>query len=444
MKYISSFASQVIIWLGESADTQVMQFLDQVKFGNVWITEKSAPEVARNMVTILSYPWWRRLWVLQEALLGRMTVIRVGDWESHFGHFMEDLTTLRKEITSRIDRTPVLVTLRQLHQETIEVLQGVKHLVHKRGLDLAADHRVQLNAHVFFPPRSQDEINLTTSAAWDVVKLCELCSGQETTDPRDKMYGLLGLMPESVWSVIAPDYRTSAIITQIRILVKISAKLGSLYLLGLAARSSEQEVTVRPTWLPAWMSPTSAKPRTYDSMGIYHLRDSRFTAARSTSPTLHPFQASNGARDLKTRGILIGKVVAASEIISEFQDMSEFIMNIRASFYLHRRLCQQRVPGSCIPLRSETMQRSPESLSDTGFSLDLDGFWSYIPPRPGMMQRLIELLPDSAFSLDLDEIHMNQSLSRCRCYPGGQDHLRVFWSAMLCDFRQSSLQITER
>ena len=148
MKYIYSFASQVIIWLGESADTQVMQFLDQVKFGNVWITEKSAPEVARNMVTILSYPWWRRLWVLQEALLGRMTVIRVGDWESHFGHFMEDLTTLRKEITSRIDRTPVLVTLRQLHQETIDVLQGVKHLVHKRGLDLAADHRVQLNTHV--------------------------------------------------------------------------------------------------------------------------------------------------------------------------------------------------------------------------------------------------------------------------------------------------------
>lgn len=77
MRHINLVAHHVLAWLGEAAAPGVESADRKAKFTD-----------------IISRPYWNRVWVIQEFVLGRVVVLQCGraqyDWSDIYNHFYED------------------------------------------------------------------------------------------------------------------------------------------------------------------------------------------------------------------------------------------------------------------------------------------------------------------------------------------------------------------
>lgn len=196
MHRIYKGASSVIVWLGPEADrscaamnlvrilSQACQTGEDRTLGD---SLRQHPDLLgkgswRALSQLLSRTYWNRLWILQEvALGGHQTVILCGQeaisWEELFSAVYTFGTHNIDVMFSLIDR------------ETREAGISTSGLNRNRIIHLNDEHYVQEG-------EAEEQI------------MCMLDLGRKSlsTDPRDKVYGLLGMMKESVVSRIKVDY----------------------------------------------------------------------------------------------------------------------------------------------------------------------------------------------------------------------------------------------
>jgi hypothetical protein len=184
MRTIYSLAKRTIIWLGEEADdsTRAMltpdHFAKQVEFMNGaigdapgaenvlwWRSEYRLPYDESTwscLLDLLRRPWFSRVWVLQEALLGnQMSIVQCGKTSLLWPALRKAILVLSRNITAPHELRSLLASYRP-------------------GL----------------LPRA-------------VSKLPELLSWakrRQCTDPRDKIYGVLGLVSPLIEKGIRLDY----------------------------------------------------------------------------------------------------------------------------------------------------------------------------------------------------------------------------------------------
>jgi len=158
---------------------------------------------------IIERPWFKRLWIVQEALLANHRAI---------------LQCGKDQISWSLFRP------------------AVNCLISKRGL----------------PDRLRPVYGLLRNQAnTGLDRLLLRTLHQECSEPRDRVYGLLGLMPASFSSLIAPDYSLS--VTQVyknAFLIYLQQK-NDLHLLGqcrLAQRRADS-----PSWVPNWSLPLKSE-----------------------------------------------------------------------------------------------------------------------------------------------------------------------------------------
>ena len=178
MRDIYAGASQVLVWLGEGdSETnaalkfaiQHNNFLDSTTPRETFathrfLTEPKLPQILRGYSTIFQSPWWSRVWVVQEVVVPEMPpLIGCGDhWIS-----LEAFSCVVGEISE---------------------------LAFSRQNPIVATHAPLLADWEFFHTRSQLESLQLLPRGESLEDILLYTAEREATDPKDRIFGVLGLL----------------------------------------------------------------------------------------------------------------------------------------------------------------------------------------------------------------------------------------------------------
>ena len=179
----------------------------------------------RALYAVICRPYWRRLWIIQEAALGRgNTPILCGDKALAWKQFARAFTLLTR--TDEVINTYITNEL--------------------KDASIPFEIKVWANLYMVTEIQSLQDIRLNGKRT-NIYRLLNLSTIAFSTNPRDKVYGLLALMNESLADLIEPDY-TDTILNVYRAftLATIEAT-GSLDIIRHTASAADSAI---PSWVP--------------------------------------------------------------------------------------------------------------------------------------------------------------------------------------------------
>ena len=220
-------ASRTWVWLGEESDDSnaaidsIVSFRDFSDFPEGGETQGAQrkeirhpnyPEVHWQAVShLLERPWWRRIWVVQEVLRSRRSILRCGKREVDLEIFVHFAASVFK--TSKEAQT--------------------------------------LSQHPFFGflDRWYDHKRIINSYGLSLETLLDLTCGFQVSVRRDKIFALLGMVHQEARSWIIPNYA----ITDRLFLIRLTIYLLRTSLDPLLAVNYSR-ATDCPSWVPDWTS----------------------------------------------------------------------------------------------------------------------------------------------------------------------------------------------
>lgn len=170
------------------------------------------------VVSLISRSWFRRLWVRQEVLLaGKETILLVGDDGMPWLHFIGAIELIAQKREALAGKVDIHTTIEFYNVRTFSFLR------HSR----------------------------------DWFSLMAFTHACEVTEPRDRVYALLGLAKGGFTSEIVVDYRKNVKDVHRDALVRASTYSQDLKVLSLCDSASE------PTWIPDLEQIQHLRPITY-------------------------------------------------------------------------------------------------------------------------------------------------------------------------------------
>jgi Heterokaryon incompatibility protein (HET) len=271
MGSIYANAAQVMVWLGEEdGDTKLAfealrnlaashrQSLNESSgYGTIIDVDNAQLGAIKR---ILERPWFSRTWTLQEVVLAKDALFVCGNEQISFSTFDE--------------------ACQCTHYHNLDVAIGYLHIT---LLDMSSTHQNL---------RSDD--TTTATEALSLINLLSQTRFNESTDPRDKIYGLLGIATK--YGSIGPDYALTmaeVYLDTVRVLIDVHDHLGVLSNCQYVKRSPDI-----PSWAPDW----SKAPE--QNLLEWRATDGRpfFTTAAHTKPVVIP---SADKKELILKGIKI-------------------------------------------------------------------------------------------------------------------------------------------
>ncbi|KAF2119366.1 heterokaryon incompatibility protein-domain-containing protein [Lophiotrema nucula] len=292
MKDIYERAAIVFIWLGESNKlsergfnelqnlTTLLDWDDAVSHREFDQDRmKQDPNKWRAISDVLYRPWFRRLWVIQEALSARKALMVCGKDAL-------DLDLFLKLINSMIKAEALRRVMRH-HPSGHEVSEGTM--------------QVAFSQLQFLVKASYESIYLFAEHKFRSTLLNYLAETRwaEATDPRDRVFGILSLAGDSRslghwnteketfprWIPFKPDYTLSKEEVFIDATKAILCSTGSLEVLRFA-RYTFGKSNRLPSWVPDWSSKEPHDVPDYQTLGpSSEKREPYWRSTRTTSAT---------------------------------------------------------------------------------------------------------------------------------------------------------------
>jgi hypothetical protein len=280
MKDIYQNASIVFIWLGESNKLSEQAFEELYGLTLLVVQDNNGesavpsrefdqdtmaqdPQKWIAISDILYRPWFRRMWIIQEALSARQAMMMCGSDILDLVSFLEVIHSmikagaLRRIMTHhanrhKLSKGPMLVVLKQL-----EFLVKAKY------------ENIDLFMQLKFKPTI---LSYLAETRW-----------AEATDPRDKVYGILSLANDSrslghwhaerrgtsKWIPFKPDYSLSKEEVFINTTKAILCTTRSLNVLQFTKYRSIG-ISGLPSWVPDWSSEEPHAVPKFLSVGPIH------------------------------------------------------------------------------------------------------------------------------------------------------------------------------
>ncbi|KAM0428837.1 hypothetical protein ACHAPT_006637 [Fusarium lateritium] len=213
-----------------------------------------------SVLHLASAEWWFRAWTVQEILLASRAVAMTGTFTMDWDRFS---TGINYGLTLGIWNPVLLGTI----VDPVVVPYLSTHAL-----------REQRRAR-------QRPGHAPTTPAQVLLELLIQCRFRQASDPRDKVYALLGLKDEDADSLadslgIEPDYRLSTTQVYCHTARQLLLQSGELNILGACTATTNQEL---PSWVPDWSNMASGpRPLMHDARG--RLRQTH--ASRGTETAL--------------------------------------------------------------------------------------------------------------------------------------------------------------
>jgi hypothetical protein len=321
MTMIYKTAQRVIVWLGESRDgsdrafdhlyrkasemrppptqTQRDDSGHEYASGNIDPQISIATDISPEEIALLSRPWWSRIWVVQEIAVAQDVLVQCGK------------LTICWDVLRKAYAGP--------------------HSIYS----LCRSHSDQTLPSIF---RKLDLVREIMSRGGRI-ELLDLMAGYrycQATDPRDKIFALMGLIPPDFGNSderLAPDYAVpyeEIFMRTVRFLITVTGNLDILSYCDAPydqtnianlmsdsifnkSVSTLSERTALPSWVPDWSRTTSASPlRLRNSISVPADRQMSATddilIYKSCGNTRPSLRQSTDEDALILRGILFDKI----------------------------------------------------------------------------------------------------------------------------------------
>ena len=295
MNVLYSKASRVVIFLGEEGEdggiaTEFFQemsrnpdlHLDPSKSPHVEIYGLSWGDsgLTKAIARFFSRPWWQRVWTVQEFILAEDIVFQIGN------------RSLPGSLMLTFDRVFAKHSLGCCYQSFRSLFD-----VDEKSFSTMAFGLENLQD---FPALHK---NRSTVPFADILLRYK---NRECYDPRDKIYGMLGLASEEIVSLIKPDYTTPASQVYENAALTIMRKYGNMDIMSHIIDGPSRMPNL-PSWVPDWSA--KVDPILYNSYIIRTGTMANFNASGS-----RPLQIENPAPGVcATPSILIDTIQAIGE-----------------------------------------------------------------------------------------------------------------------------------
>jgi hypothetical protein len=241
---IYTIARNVEVWLGQEEDefdSEAMQLVtdlgaatsdaeellakgmnDKHREKILYCFAESNPDKLRALVRLFKRPWWTRMWIVQELSLAEQgkAIVRCGKQESTWWNFL----VAAYAINEFWNMVSGIIWLKY-PDETVEG--------HQHGIRLAQCRKIDANLPGF-----------------TLLELLNQHRDCAATDPRDKVYGLLGLAGDVATIGLRPSYTSSPDEIFVDLLQKHVAATETLDML-CEVRFPKNLVDL-PSWVPDW------------------------------------------------------------------------------------------------------------------------------------------------------------------------------------------------
>lgn len=236
MGRIYSGASTVIVWLGEESDDSDMAFkaLEAMsKDENLHWDSNLQPSLDAKYLEyqyiqavgrLLEREWWWRVWTVQERALAKQVVFVCGR------------------------RVFLGERLWKARWNASNHLRGCCN----SHLRLSFESRLS-DLLTRFEEISWLDIYRKGKEPYDLIIYLNMFRQRQATDPRDRVYGLLGLDPNPDALTLGPDYTKSTAEVYEATAIELARRSPRFELFSFVERSGSSIIEV-PTWVPDWTS----------------------------------------------------------------------------------------------------------------------------------------------------------------------------------------------
>ena len=311
MKEIYHEADYVIVWLGVATkgSAWVMRVLTRIEVshrpaslrrGNDWLPSKAYlkwrdPE----LISFLRNGFWRRCWIIQEIALGSRVLVMCG---SH-----------------RVEWEAVVLLMKQIHDQSAVQLWATKHIQH---LCQSRSSRAEARPVPLLQALSDS---------------CEA----EASDPRDKVYALLGLTFDKDAYVTTPNYSWSKEQICISMSNTVIWSKKSLDIIFAGPKSTRSRLRL-PSWCPDYLS-WPDDPICKSLVSYLSGLDDRYRGGtlrsrwRATGNSLATRDVVTvDAQFVTTRGLRVGKINGLGCLLSDERPPEHSKSSLRVSDTLDR------------------------------------------------------------------------------------------------------------
>lgn len=246
MNHIYQNAKKVVVWLGKQYSyntNRALENLGRLRRPNSlyhdWLqtTEKARTrhetslgnfqmDVTENDLTyyalerLFHCQWWRRIWVIQEVALASKVAFQYGPYS--------------------VDWDVVQEASRRLK---IQIWPQYPDIIHRSGNSpMPAEWFMTFGFHKHQP---------TMSRHYNLLELAHMFRSRQATDPRDKLYGLLGIVSSRLDRGLMPEYSKPCHIIYMELFKRHLALHRDLFILSFAEYRGKYNKKL-PTWCCDW------------------------------------------------------------------------------------------------------------------------------------------------------------------------------------------------
>ncbi|POS79532.1 ankyrin and HET domain-containing protein [Diaporthe helianthi] len=261
MKDVYSRAEETCVWLGPAAGDSdlAMETIGRLYAAGTYVLPDDDDDDAlseahvRAINALMRREWWSRIWVVQEAMLSPKPVVRCGSASFPIEAFVH-LDDIRRGWVRPEER----------------------YLANAEGRT-----RFLIQANIFQHILTDyPETKLTAgTGVTPLAEYARLCDRFNATDPRDKIYGLLGLAMPSDVQFLAPDYSQSVASIYTRATARFIIQYQELLWLQFDNDNKNPKHDL-PSWCPDYSSEPGWPQRGYTT--ITAVRGDPYSASGSS------------------------------------------------------------------------------------------------------------------------------------------------------------------
>lgn len=311
MKEIYNTAKEVVAWLGPEAKESglaIARFravFDQIlsqnedifdslaqpcsqKYPNLFAGEGKVvePRLAIAMCWLFQRAWWKRSWIVQEATINQRTSIACGADSVDIDAVVFSMYFLMDLLVASSSAITFSSTDRQLDVDGGYQL-SVNTSLEELALMAVLSTTIKLvGVRLRLQSKSR---GISRKERIDLLSLLSTFHDWRATDPRDKVYSVLGLLSAPENGKIIPDYCLSFQKIYGQVVQSSIESLGTLDVFGycLLRRDSESGL---PSWVPDWRARN--KPHEADVAMPLHAQslqqgEAPYQASGASQPVLH-------------------------------------------------------------------------------------------------------------------------------------------------------------
>lgn len=304
MTHIYSRATSVAIWLGPEADDSniAMQTLNEVKALDFagrksLIESKAGKSKISSVVALFEREYWSRLWPVQEVFNAQAITVYCGAMTLPWSVFRNASNAF------------------WLHKSLID-----KHFpgsFNHGGPRASSTQFTYSQVLVYHGPSSiPDNSSFGGLGEESLLEVMRLCRRKLSADPRDKLYGILGLLAEDIRNEFPVHYGISVKEVYVKVFDYLLCTTDQLDVLCEAVHFPLHTGSNLPSWVPDWSHnpETSALGRAY-----------KFSAAGSTKAVARVLDdrkrleiSAIHVDTIRSHGISVGTLCTLADYVMAF------------------------------------------------------------------------------------------------------------------------------